>query len=226
MAMKKADMLRHREEYQSLMAEARSAEQEGVYRKAVELALSSWDHIDGMMQYERRYANREFANIEGIDVILRYAPLLFDFSSLDALETILKNSRRIEKNTSENLGGKLAKARARMWDAHRLWDHLERHPEVSQDKLSRALGGSRDRWRSITDAWENMALVYRTRDGESHRIALSTRMGRVVPGKCSSCGVVVSAPKAMLLEKLPCPECRATVFFIILSTATTNDTKE
>ncbi len=216
----------HQEQYHRLIAEARSAEREGLYRKAVELALSSWDHIDGMMQYERRYENTEFDDIEGIDVILRYAPLLFDFSSLDALENILKNSRRIEKNTSENLVAKLAKARARMWDAHQLWDHLERHPEVSQDELNRALGGSRDRWRSITDAWENMGLVYRTQDGGSQRVALSTRMGRVVPGKCSSCGVVVSAPKAMLLEKMVCSECRATVFFIILSTATTNDTKE
>ena len=36
------------------------------------LALSSWDYIDGMMQYERRYNGEEFASIQGIDVILKY----------------------------------------------------------------------------------------------------------------------------------------------------------
>ena len=77
--MKKAEMEDHRAEYQALMSKARSAEREGFCRRAVELALASWDHIDGMMQYERRYENKEFANVQGIEMILKYAPLLFDF---------------------------------------------------------------------------------------------------------------------------------------------------
>ena len=216
----------HRAEYQTLMGKARSAERDGLYRRAVELALSSWDHIDGMMQYERRYEDKEFANIQGIQMILKYAPLLFDFPSLDALETILKNCRRIEKNTSDDLAQKLAEARALMWDAHRLWDHLERHPGARQDKIRRSLGGDQDAWRSIANAWQKMRLLRRTPEGGSYRLALSTRMGEVVSGKCPSCGGIATAPKAMLLEPLPCPECGAEVMFVILSTGTTTDAKE
>lgn len=226
MAMKKADMEGHRAEYQSLMVKAWSAEREGLYRTAVELALSSLNHIDGMMQYERRYESKEFDSIQGIDMILKYAPLLLDFNSLDTLETLLKNYRRIDKNTSESLADKLAKARVLMWDTHRLWDHLERNPETRQDGLRRVLGGDQDQWRSVANAWEKMGLLRRTPEGGSYRLALSTRMGELVSAKCPSCGGVVNAPKAMFLEKLACPECRTTVLFVILSTETSTGTKE
>ena len=226
MAMKKAEMEAHRQEYHALMAKARSAEWEGLYRTAVESALSSWDHIDGMMQYERRYEEKEFTNIEGIDMILKYAPLLLDFASLDRLETILKETRRIEKNTSESMADKVAEARTLMWDAHRLWDHVEQNPEARQDRLSRVLGGKQEQWRSIAAVWGKMGLLQRTSEGGSYRLALSTRMGQVVLGKCPGCGGTVNAPKAMLLEKVACPECGASVLFVMLSAESSIDTKD
>ena len=218
MAMKKAEKEYHRTAYRSLIAKARSAERHGLYRETVDLALSSWDHIDGMMQYERKYEDKEFSSIQGIDLVMEYAPLLFDFSSLDTLETLLKNYRRIDKNTSESLADKLAKARVLMWNAHRLWDHLERHPETRQNKLSRILGGDHDQWQAVVTVWDKMGLLRRTSKGISNRLSLSTRMGKVVSAKCPSCGGVVDAPKSMFLEKLACPECRETVLFVILST--------
>ena len=216
----------HRAEYQALMSKAQSAEREGFYRRAVELALASWDHIDGMMQYERRYEKKEFANIQGIEMILKYAPLLFDFPNLDKLEAVLKNYRRIEKNTSDNLADKLAEARALMWDAHRLWDHLERHPETKQNKLRQLLGGDQEQWRSVVNTWDKMGLVRRAPEDGSYRLSLSTRMGKVVPGKCPACGGIVTAPKAMLLEKSACPRCGRSVLPVILSSKVTADTKE
>jgi len=74
MAMNKAEMESHRNDYYALMAQAWAAHHKGLYRKAVEWALSSWDHIDGMMQYERRYGKKEFESIEAIDMVLKYAP--------------------------------------------------------------------------------------------------------------------------------------------------------
>ena len=208
----------HRARYQGLMLKARLSEEVGLYRAAVDLALATWEHIDGMMQYERRYADKEFTSIQGIDMILKYAPLLLDFNSLNTLETLLKNYRRIEKNTSHNLADKLAKARTLMRDAYRLWDHLEHHPEARQDKLRQILGGDQDQWRSMVTAWEKMGLLRRTPESGSYRLALSTRMGKVVSAKCFSCGCVVDAPKAMFLEKQICSECRTRAMFVILST--------
>ncbi len=214
--MKKAEMEAHRADYDDLMRKAVSAEREALYSQAVKLALSSWEHIDGMMRYKNRYSDAEFSSIKAIDLVLKYAPYLFDFRSLDKLEALLKGCRRIETKTSDSMAEKLKAARAFMWGAHRLWDHIERNPNTRQDKLRQRLGGEQDVWRSIADTWEKMGLLTRTPESGSYRLALATRMGGVVNAKCPSCGNVVSAPKAMLLEKSDCPECRKSVLFVIL----------
>jgi hypothetical protein len=224
--MKKAEMEHHRAEYEASMVAARLNEQNGMYFKAVELALASWDHIDGMMQYGRRYQDKEFASIQGIDMILKYAPLLLDFASLETLASLLNSCRRIEKGTSDSMGEKLAEARERMWEAHRLWDHLEQQPGAKQDQLRRLLGGDQDRWRWMAEAWEKMGLLERRPEGGSYRLALSTRMGMVVNAKCPSCGNIARAPKAMFLERLPCTECEEKVVFVILPSETVTDSKE
>ncbi|MHC4696999.1 MAG: hypothetical protein ACYTFA_09670 [Planctomycetota bacterium] len=208
------------------MSKAQAAHHEGLYRDAVEAALSSWEYIDGMMQYERRYEEKEFDGIKAIDMVLKYAPLVLDFHSLDKLESLLKNQRRIEKNTSESLAERLTQARALMWDAHRMWDHLEQHGEARQDKLSRILGGEQDKYRSVAETWEKMGLLQRTPEGGSYRLALSTRMGEVVSGKCPSCGAVAEAPKSMFLEEMRCPDCRVKVLFVLLPKGGATVTKE
>ncbi len=226
MAMKKSDMEDHRSAYQDLMSRSRLAEREGLYRNAVDLALSSWEHIDGMMQYKRRYENEDFSSIHAIELVLKYAPLLLDFQKLDMLEQLLKNYRRIEKNTSDSLGDKLSEARERLWENHRLWDYLEQNPDTRQDGLRRILRGNQDQWRATAEAWEKMGLLHRKPEGGSYRLALSTRMGEVVSAKCPSCGEVTEAPKAMLLEETACTGCRAKVLFVILATEIVDDKKE
>ena len=226
MAMKKAEMEHHRAEYHALMSKARAAKKEGLYREAVDAAFSSWEFIDGMMQYERRYEGREFDGIEGINVVLQYAPLLLDFDSLDKLESLLKDYRRIDKNTSESLRDRLEKGRSLMRDVHRMWDHLERHPGAMQDDLTQTLGGEQEQWQSVAEDWEKMGLLRRTPDGGSYRLALATRMGEVVPAKCSACGAVSMAPKSMLLENTTCPHCKATVSFVFIAPRTSSDAKE
>jgi len=51
-AMKKAEMQQHHAQYESLIAQAQAARREGLFQKAIQLALAAGEHIDGMMQYE------------------------------------------------------------------------------------------------------------------------------------------------------------------------------
>jgi len=215
--MKKAEMEEHKERYHAVMAEARSALAEGLYRKAIELALSSWGYIDGMMQYERRYEDRQFNSIEGIDIVLEYAPLLLDIHSLDTMESLIKSQRRVEKNTSQDLTDKLTKTRVLLWDAHRMWDCLEQHVDVRQGELPRILGGSASRWRSLAEAWERMGLVSRTPEGGTYRLSILTRMDEEILAKCPACGVVVKATKSKLLVEQACPKCHVRVPFVMLT---------
>jgi hypothetical protein len=223
--MTKAEMEAHFMSYNALMEQASAAVQEGLYRDAVQFALQTWEHIDGMMQYARRYEEREFETIESIELILRFAPALLDFKSLDSLEALLKNTRRITKNTTEDLPRRVEEARAVMREAHRMWDHLEQNPGFRQNELRRVLGSEQEQWRKLSEWWERMHLLRRVPEGNSYRLALSTRLGEVVAGKCPACGAISEAPKAMFLEQLCCPDCGKEDWFVILATRQQSKTK-
>ena len=224
--MNKAEMEDHRNRYLDLMAEASSAERVGLYRVVVEKAMACWEHIDGMMRYERKYGDKGFTSVPAIDLILKYAPLLLDFAGLNKLEDLLKDYRLIEKHTTVNLGDKLDATRALMWDVHRLWDYLEQNPNSRQDELRRLLGGRKQRWQDIVEAWEKMGLLRRKPEGATYRLVLATRMGEVVSAKCPACGELVEAPKATCLEETACPKCEKRVLFVILSTRPASKAKE
>ena len=217
MALTKAELENHRNEYYACIRKTRSALEASLYREAVEYAMASCPHIDGMMQYESKYEDREFTGIEAMDLVLKYAPLIFDSQSLDGLETLLRNQRRIAKNTADDLAGKLSTARKLMWDAHRLWSHLELLPDARQDELRGALGGDQDRWRSVAETWEKMEILHRKSEGVSYRLAFATQMDRPSQAKCPSCGAVGKAPKVKLLDEVICPKCRAKVLFVFIS---------
>ena len=226
MALKKAELAEHQTRYHSKMKASRTAEKRGLYSNAVKLALDSWDYIDGMMRYEGRWEEKEFTSIPSIDIVLKYSPMLMDFDSLNRLEELLKSHRRIEKQTSHSLGDKLSKARELLSGAHRLWEHLENNPETRQDELGKTLGGAQKQWKSLVDTWWKMGLVVRTPPKGRCVLALSTRMGGLVSGKCSLCGHVAEAPKGAFLDKLPCPECGKEAMFVILVTENMSQIEE
>jgi len=217
-AKRKSELERHSTKYADTMKRAREALRAGLLREAVQIALSAWVHVDGMMQYRRRYEEEEFDSIEAIDLVLKYAPIIFDHRTLDLLEEMLATERRIERNTAADMGQKLILARTQMWEARRLWDYVESRPDVRQHELREALGGTQTTWRSIAESWQGMGLLRRTKDGGSYRLSLVTRLGQVVSAKCPSCGQVAKAPKAIWLEPTECTHCHSQSMFVIGAT--------
>jgi hypothetical protein len=226
MAMKKAEMEGHSAAYSAKLEAARHAEDRGLYRSAVEAAMSSWENIDRMLQYAGRYESREFSSIAAIDLVLEYAPLLLDVRTLNAVEAFLDTCKRIHRKTSEDLPAKVDAARGRVRDNHRLWGHIQRNGDVPQDELRQALGGDQNHWRDVAQAWTKMGLVSRTAIGSSYQLSLSTRMGEVVRAKCPSCGHIDQAPKGMFLEKIRCPQCRENVHFVLLAASVGDGRRE
>jgi hypothetical protein len=216
MPMTKAEMERAYEEYHDRMTRAREDMRQGLYRRAVQQALEAWPFVDGMMQYARKYKQEEFDTVPAIDLVLEYVPMLFDFRQLDRLGALLKECRRIERDTIADVGEQLAKARARMWDAHRLWNHIENHPDARQAELRASLGGEQSEWVKISGAWEKMGLLRRVSDGGTYRLIFCTRMGEIVSAKCPQCGSITEAPKAMLLGEIMCPECKRRAAFVLV----------
>lgn len=221
MAKTKAELEYDRVQHYVVMQEVTTLHDAGEYLKATALAVHAWAFIDGMMQYERRFEQRsEFKSIDSIDYVLNTAPLLFDSRRLVELESLLKRSRRIEKNTSDDLAQRLHKARSILADAHRLWTLLEMEGECRQDQFRTRLGGDQDRWRWIAERWERIGVVERIAEGGSYRVRLATSTEQVMRAKCPSCGVIAKAPKVRLWREQPCPKCQAQVRFVLLSTAT------
>jgi len=219
--MKKTEMENHKASYHALMGKAKSAERNGHYRTAIKAAVAAWEHVDGMMQYEQKYGfyadqNKAFESISAIEIVLKYAPLLFDLQNLEALGNLLNNFRRIERDTSQDLHDKLDAARARMWNGHRLWNHLEQNPETRQDELRRILGGDQDLWRTVAEGWDAIGVLRRTPVGGSYRLAFVTKMDELVKAKCPSCGLIAEAAKATFLEPTVCSKCHTTSLFVIL----------
>lgn len=217
MAMSKAEMESHRAEYHARLSQARSELEKKDFGKAIAFAMSSWEYILGMMQHERKYEKREFDSVEALEIVLKHAPPLFYFESLEALETLLKNQRQIDRHASDDLADKLAQARARMWDAHRMWSYLERTAPIIQNKLFDVLGGDQGRWRPIVEAWEEAGLVRRTPDAGSWLLSFATRLNDSQTAKCPACGAIVQASKTKFLEEQACPKCREKVLFVLLS---------
>ena len=213
--MKKSELESHRAEYDARMNSAQAAAASGLFRPALDAAMSAWDYIDGMMQYGRKYESKELASISAIDFVLQYAPLLLDSRCLDKLEHLLAEKKCIQRGTTEDQAACLAKSREQIHDNYRLWSHLEANPESRQDELRRVLGGDQDYWRSVAEAWQKMGLVRRTPDGGTYRLALTTRLGQIVSSKCPCCGEIAEAPKAMLLTKTKCPKCDLKVLFVL-----------
>lgn len=216
MAMRKEEMAEASEQYAALIDAAGACVGVGLFREALENAVAACDHIDGMLQYARKYEDREFDTIEALDLILAYAPLLLDYRKLNFVEQKLKECRRIERDTKADVRAQLSAARKLLWDAHRLWSHLEENPGCRDHDLKAAPSAAPNDSAGILAAWRKMGLVRCASEGDTVRFTLTTRMAELVRGKCSRCGECTEAPKAIFLSPLSCPSCSARSWFVIL----------
>jgi hypothetical protein len=216
--MKKDEMDIHFREYGAKIASAHAAEKHGLFRETIAAAASAWANIDGMLQYASKYNNEEITDISAIELVLKYAPFMLDYKTLNSLEELLRKTKRISRDDRSELPEKLETARRKLRANHRLWSHIQLLGDVRQDELARQLGGEQDYWRWACECWERMRLLRRIPDRNSFRLSFATRMGQIFPGKCPKCGDIVKAPKAMLLESTRCAQCHANVQFVLLPT--------
>jgi hypothetical protein len=209
---KKAELEIDFRQYQASKANMLRAQKEGQYQAALDFAVSSFNHIDGMMQFDRKYRGQtECHSVDTIDFVLKYAPLLFDYESLDKVEELLKSQRRIEKNTTADLAEALASARSKTWDCYRLWTLIENSGEVAANDLKHE-----PLLRSIANSWRKLGILRHKVNDEKTQVFV-TRLDDKVRGKCPSCGATGAGAKVKLIEPITCPRCKQTVCFVLLA---------
>lgn len=215
--MTKAEMEEHWRRYTSFVQDALGAEQQGDFARVVELGEGSWAFIDGMLRHLARNDAETQDELEGIILVLRYAPLLFNYEVLDRLEQFLVGKRRIVKAARTDLDDDLSQARASMWRAHALWDELERQRRCKRDTLRLRFTGDDDEWHSNIHTWERMNVVVAFTASGAKYLSLATNMDDNVVAKCPSCGKATRRTKSSLLEPATCEHCTETGLFVHLT---------
>lgn len=218
--MKKAEIEAAVESYKAGMIRALEARASGNFAGAVRESMSVWEFIDAKLKHERQQS-REPNRVAALDIVAECAPAAMDYRSLQSMEEFLEQNKRLAKLADGRPHELLVEARARLWDCHRLWSEIEREPNLLQSSLVDRLGKTAAHWRGIVSDWETMGLLRREPEGSSFRLSLATRLGAIMPGKCPNCGRVEECPKGMLLDTLTCPECDASVSFVIMETMST-----
>jgi hypothetical protein len=213
--MAKAELEAAKVAYDQCLSRAQHAETSRRYVEAIAHAVGAWEHVDGMMRFERKYEQAAFTSLPCVELVLKYAPLVFHVASLDQLDSLLREKRSVERHTSDDIGTKLEEATALMRAAHLLWDHVERNPESRQDQLRQRLGGNQEQWRWLAERWEAMGLFHRTQDQGSCCLRLVTRLDDRVKAKCGACGAIASGHKSSFLAEQVCPGCKVTAMFVI-----------
>jgi predicted RNA-binding Zn-ribbon protein involved in translation (DUF1610 family) len=212
--MKKVQLEHHHQAYYEIVEAAHAHLSQHEYVRAVELASTAWGHIDGMLKYERRYENQSHDSLDAIDIVLRYAPLLFLGEALDRLGQLLQAKRTIDKHVSLDIAGELTASRTRLSLAYRLWNWIDRGGKHDDHGFQQIC---RDRQHVVVlQEWSEMQLVSVSVDAGAVRAEFVTRLDAYVHGKCPSCGAKARARKRRFLSSIACPNCKADVYFTLI----------
>lgn len=214
MAKTKGEMQVDYTNYHRLVAKARSKIKDGHFEEGVRLASNSWAYVDGMMQFERKYLDLGETNVDAIEIVLEYAPFLFEFTVLDELEALLQSNRKIVRNASDDLESRLAHSRTKMSAARRLWNLLEENLAIAEEDIVFSLDGTHSEWHSIIKVWVSMGVICRTKRQEFWYVALATNMNAESKAKCPSCGAIAKGAKHHFLNEIVCPNCSLKVTFV------------
>lgn len=220
MAKSKAELEIDACQHTALMNETRMLHASGKILPSVRMAVSAWPHVDGMLQYERRFGDRQATRaIDSIDFVLSYAPVTFDAEALTELEGLLKSQRRIVKSASTDLVQRLVDAKTLMWSAYSVWTHLERYEGFDLQELESVLGHD-IRWHGVVQTWQHLGMVVCIDAGGRQIVRLATQLNGSLLACCGQCGVRRPMLLTEYLAPIDCQACGCSTFFVRADSST------
>lgn len=214
--MTKAEMEDHFQKYSGLMKHAATAIKANDFGSVITLAEKSWDHLDGTL---RHLGKQDLTTIEGIGFVLLYAPILFDCSAIDRLEEFLSGKRRIANAYPTDIDEEILRSRKFMWQAHAVWDRLEKQPTCPQKSLRDIFEDDVESWNTTVRTWRAMNAVVLIAKNNMTHLKLVTRMDGKVVAKCPSCGHLARGTKSAFLDSVRCRICQTNGSFVQITTA-------
>jgi hypothetical protein len=191
MAKSKTELERDHRLYGGANCRLQKSIEEGDYIQSLRNAVSAWDYIDGMIQYETRFLNSgEFASFATIDYALLNAPVVFDHICLDRLAVLLKTVRRIDRSTPSDIAKALSESLALLKLSHALWNYIESHPECLIDECRSTFAGDDSDFNRVLRIWRELDLIEQTSNGGIQSLRIRSLGETQVRAKCPACGVV------------------------------------
>lgn len=217
MAKTKAELESDRDRYQNALNSAIQAEQRENYESVLVHALSSLPYIEGMLQHLRRYEKRQEDVVLCIELIAKYAPVLFHAQSINELEVFMKNKKRIFSKMKTDPVELILSAREVMQKSYLLWDYIDNmNNNVDISRIPKALGGRKKEWDKIISLWLKIGILRIASNGHEN-VSLVTRLYDPISAKCPSCGAVAKARKVKFLKEQQCPRCKSEEMFVIIA---------
>jgi len=205
-----------------LAAEVRIQERVGrrEFPAVLDECTAALQHLGPAVQFRRRrQITPETPPLTPLDVILTYAPPLFEHAVLMSLMEWLKASRRILASHPTNYS-ELAKAALVREDvARQAWNQIEREPGVLLGGLIDRLPVGRKSIEEILPTWEKLGIVICERTGFDVRLSLRTRLDEEIEAVCPACGVHGHAKKEVLWRHTNCKKCGASGHYHLICPA-------
>ncbi len=212
--VKKADLEIERNLYHASTNQATHAESIYQYHAAINFALTSLGYIDSMMQFERKYMKVDNPPLHSVRIIFQYAPILFRIDALQSAESLL--SRKLENQSGLKLKEHLKSAKEILIAAHELWKDIE-NGSIRTDQ-PKSTGGIVQT--TILTVWDRMNLTFFEKSQPHIQRRFVTKFDEQTPGKCTNCGDIVTARKALLFKAIRCFKCNVITSFVILAQKT------
>lgn len=208
----KAELESEHKQCRAITLRAIAAEREHRYGEAIDLSVSSLKHLDGSIQYERKYLKVEDSQLPTIGIVLVYAPPLFRRDALESVGEVFAKNRRVAKSSGQDLKAQLDHAFDVMDVSFRAWLELDASEllPTSQMRSNPAIVDT------LYRIWEKIGLIAKVSHGLQTKWSFLTRLEEPTHAKCSRCGHVITGKKIDLLEETRCPMCSVANRFVIL----------
>ncbi len=211
----KAELEIEYKSFHSLAEQTKASISAHEYSAAIALGLKSFEFIDGMIQYERKYEDKENPSHPTIKAVLTFAPVVFGWKAIDEVEALLNSTRRIEKNSNEDWRQRIADSRQLQKRALHLWSSM-----LSQETyLPEAIEVSRKDRQFILKSWEEMGFTTTSGSVAENVLVLASSKMERTRAKCMHCGEVAVSTKEKFLSEVKCPRCSMLTLFVMLGSA-------
>ena len=205
--MKIAELEAHHDAYADSERTIRAMVDNGEFPKVFSVCTASFPHIVPAINFrKKRGITPEMPDLSAFTTIWKYAPPLFEHTAIESLFEFV-NSSRVLAQSEKNFLDSIEAARKREQLAHRLWNHLERHPGMLQSDIRTELGVIQEEAVSIVELWENLGILDRQPEDRSYRLYFRTRLDTEVAGLCPNCGVRGKGRKELFFRSVACQKC-------------------